>query len=449
MNTLLLGVSKTDITPPVGGELLGYAVLESTGVIEPLMAKAMVLSNENKTVAIITCDLLGISGDITAAVRKGIAKKSKLIRCEDIMICASHTHGGPSTMTNYHTDVGHDKPYLKRLVNNLVDVVCKAEKNLEPVTWGLGSGKATFNINRRLPVNGDVLLAPNPKGVCDHEVQVVRFDTLAGKTKGILFNFTCHATVMGGSKIHADYPGAAKTVVEKECPGAMAFFTNGACGNVRPMFKPRNAKTFGGGTPEAIKKAGDMLGKEVLRVAKKIKTNQTSDIRTISKVVRFPLEKTPTIPELQREIKEHQNNIRTMKSENKPLPFILQENQYLSWCKTMLKRATNKTLHPWLDGEMQLFKIGNLILVGLPGEIFCEYGLAIKKLCKPATAMIAGFTNECLAYFPTAKAIREGGFEPYSYKGYGFPSRFSEKIESVFLNSIETLYRKLNPSQKR
>jgi neutral ceramidase len=50
-------------------------------------------------------------------------------------------------------------------------------------------------------------------------------------------------------------------------------------------------------------------------------------------------------------------------------------------------------------------------MVGLPGEVFVELGLAIKKASPFETTMVIELANSCPAYIPTRKAFEEGDYE--------------------------------------
>jgi hypothetical protein len=50
-------------------------------------------------------------------------------------------------------------------------------------------------------------------------------------------------------------------------------------------------------------------------------------------------------------------------------------------------------------------------IVGLPGEIFVELGLAIKRASPFATTLVVELCNDDPAYVPTRKAFSEGSYE--------------------------------------
>jgi len=64
-----------------------------------------------------------------------------------------------------------------------------------------------------------------------------------------------------------------------------------------------------------------------------------------------------------------------------------------------------------LDYEIQVLRIGDVAIVGLPGEPFVELGLAIKLASPLATTFIAHCTSHYVGYIPTAAGLARGGHE--------------------------------------
>lgn len=62
--------------------------------------------------------------------------------------------------------------------------------------------------------------------------------------------------------------------------------------------------------------------------------------------------------------------------------------------------------------EVQTFQIHeDLAVVGLPGEVFVELGLAIKKASPYKHTIVIELTNAHIAYVPTKAAFSRGGYE--------------------------------------
>ena len=64
-----------------------------------------------------------------------------------------------------------------------------------------------------------------------------------------------------------------------------------------------------------------------------------------------------------------------------------------------------------LATAMTVVTVGDLAIVGIPGELFVELGLAIKANPHFAQTFIAGYCNDLIGYIPTRAAYPEGGYE--------------------------------------
>src|ERR1700677_62043 len=65
-----VGMAEIDITPPLGHRMAGYYDERfATGVHDPLMAKAIILQQGDKKVALVFCDLVGLSLNVSTNAR--------------------------------------------------------------------------------------------------------------------------------------------------------------------------------------------------------------------------------------------------------------------------------------------------------------------------------------------------------------------------------------------
>src|SRR5947208_5565728 len=92
---LKIGAAEIDITPPVGHRMAGYFDERlATGIHDPLKAKAIILQQDQEQIALVFCDLVGVSLTVTTNARAQASQKTG-IPVSNIVICATHSHTGP------------------------------------------------------------------------------------------------------------------------------------------------------------------------------------------------------------------------------------------------------------------------------------------------------------------------------------------------------------------
>ena len=226
---LTAGLAVTDITPPVGYRMSGYFRERlSTGTSNPLCAKAIVLRQGSESAALVFCDIIGLSLDVSSRVRRQVAKQSG-IPAANILLAATHSHTGPlyfGALRKYFHDLtvaklGSD-PYEKvdyssELVAKIVKAITQADAAAKPVRLKAGVAEQKgLSFNRRFHMkNGTVRFNPgvlNPDivrvaGPIDPEVGIVFFNEAGNDSAAAaLVNFTLHLDTVGGTKYAADYP---------------------------------------------------------------------------------------------------------------------------------------------------------------------------------------------------------------------------------------------------
>ena len=114
-----VGASQVDITPHPGVELSGFAarVQPSTGVLDPLFARALYLAEGSERVLWVHCDLIGFDRAIVLEFRDWAWERFGLAAGQ-VMLSATHTHSGPCTI-NLHECGSYDPAYVKLLQGRL------------------------------------------------------------------------------------------------------------------------------------------------------------------------------------------------------------------------------------------------------------------------------------------------------------------------------------------
>ncbi|MBL7186242.1 MAG: neutral/alkaline non-lysosomal ceramidase N-terminal domain-containing protein [Phycisphaerae bacterium] len=412
---LTAGVAVTDITPPVGYRMSGYFHERlSTGTSNPLRAKAVVLRQGDESAALVCCDIIGLSPDVSSRARK-LASNETGIPAENILIAATHSHTGPlyfgalrkhlheKAVATSGSDPYETVDYASRLVRRITRAITKASAAAEPVRLEAGSAEQQgLSFNRRFHMkNGTVRFNPgvlNPDivrvaGPIDPEVGIVFLrQAETGNNMAALINFALHLDTVGGSLYAADYPFYVEQALRKQYGKDLTLlYGTGTCGDINhiDVTKRERLKT------DYI---GKTLAETVLAKTESLKAIAEPAMAVRSEIVEVPLQRCG--PE---RIAWAHENIKKVGTEE--LSFLEQVEAYKILAIEM--RAS-----PTIRLEVQVFRLSrDVAVVGLPGEVFVDLGLAIKKASPFEHTLVIELCQDAPGYIPTKKAFAEGSYE--------------------------------------
>ena len=88
------------------------------------------------------------------------------------------------------------------------------------------------------------------------------------------------------------------------------------------------------------------------------------------------------------------------------------------WAQRVHATAEAKRAGKPIEGEVQVIAAGpDLAWVGLPGEIFVELGMAIRKASPFRYTIVNSLANDWLRYVPNRKGFAEGSYEATNTRG--------------------------------
>ncbi|MFH1882700.1 MAG: neutral/alkaline non-lysosomal ceramidase N-terminal domain-containing protein [Planctomycetota bacterium] len=415
VSELTAGLAVTDITPPVGYRMSGYFRERlSTGTSNPLCAKAIVLRQGSESAALVFCDIIGLSLDVSSRVRRQVAKQSG-IPAANILLAATHSHTGPlyfGALRKYLHDLAVAKlgsdPYEKvdyssELVAKIVKAITQADAVAKPVRLKAGVAEQKgLSFNRRFYMkNGTVRFNPgilNPDivrvaGPIDPEVGIVFFNEAGSDSAAAaLVNFTLHLDTVGGTKYAADYPYYLEQAL-REIYGDkfVLLFGTGTCGDINHIDVTKKERLKTGFI-------GKTLAETVNAKAGYLETVTEPALAVRSEVVQVPLQRYG--PEKVAWARENIKKVGTSE-----LSFIKQVEAYKILALEMRPGGT-------IGLEVQVFRLSHdVAVVGLPGEVFVDLGLAIKRASPYATTLVIELCQDAPGYIPTKKAFAEGSYE--------------------------------------
>ena len=415
-----VGVAMVDITPPPGIPMAGYYHERGAdGVLDPLYSKAMVIESGGERAALVVLDLISIRRAITDNARAAIEKTTG-IKAGSVMISATHAHTGPEL-----TDPGQVAsvlPEQKRLVidyseglpGRIVESVRLANERLQAAQLAVAEGRCedlTFN-RRYFMRDGSVGWNPGkrnanivmPAGPSDTEVKLLYVERPGanGPTQSIAtyVNFAMHPDTCGGNKISADWPGALSRVLGGyHGTNHATLVANGTCGNLNHV---DTSWAWPQGTAIEQHRIATILGASVFQAYKHLTPLATGPIHAKSQFVELELPHTTT-----EEVQEAKQTLDATKDDRDGnFMKLVRANRALDIAARQGK--------PYRV-EVQVIALGkDVAWVSLPGEIFVELGLAIKKRSPFPHTFLVELANESVGYVPDRRSYSEGNYEPES-----------------------------------
>lgn len=413
-------MARADITPPQGVELAGYPHYprNNTGFHDPLYATCMYVANETTSVAMVSLDLLYFSKKHVREVRR-LAEEKCGIKGSNIMISCTHTHSGPwaSGRLGYDSIMsGAQQPweYVETLINCIVEIICDAKNNafdgyFASAVTVCGADQGVGG-NRRIP-----------GGPHDPLVSIMAVKDKENVIRGMFVNYSLHPTFIHewSTVCTADYPAYVRAELEDREPGAMAAFLQGTSGNQSSRYY-RQGESY-----DEAERVGRTLGKAAYSALEKAVWQDELTIKIESEEMEIEIRDFGTEEDLKRQV-EHDGEIyrdlyaKYGKSTNRDEYYLWQnanlkllgsENQ-LGIVQILNMGKKIELLEDENPAEIQAIRLGDLCVIGIPGEIFVEYGIYLKAMAGFKKVIVNSVANGVLpGYFYTPESVVTGGYE--------------------------------------
>lgn len=431
LETWRAGAAKTVISPDRPIWMAGYSSRDkpSQGKLHDLWAKALAIEDPaGNRALLITLDVCGIDRAFSLGVRKRIKAKHELT-IDRVAIACSHTHSGPVTKDNllgmYPIDDEQRvaiTEYTATLADRIVEAADRAVAALAPARLSYGADRADWAVNRRENPEKDVVELRSRlglKGPVDHDVPVLKVEREDGSLAAVVCGYACHCTVLSGYELSGDYAGFAQEELEANHPGAVALFWAG-CGadqNPIPRRTVEQAREYGRWLAEATERA-------LASPLRPIEGNLATSYREVD-LAFAPL---PDRAHWEAEAKSDQ-----LAFANRAKMLIDRIDRDGS-----LPRAYPYPIQVWRLGEGE----AALTWVFLGGEVVVDYALRIKRNLGPSRTWVAAYANDVMAYIPSLRVLKEGGYEGGgAMVYYGLPGPWSEQVEEHIIGTVAEMAR--------
>ncbi len=431
-------IKRADITPPLGLELAGYPHYprNNEGAHDPLYATCMYLENDGVEVAFITLDLLFFSKKHVKVVREK-AEKVCGVCGKNIMISCSHTHSGPwasGRLDIESLEAGKKQPYeyIESVINTIVSLIKTAKENAFKAKFGA----ATQVCGAESGVGGNRRVFGGPH---DPLVSVMAIKDMQNNVRGAMVNYTLHPTFIHewSNVCTADYPCYLKKEVEERIEGIIVGFAQGTSGNQSSRYY-RQGESY-----DEAERVGRVLGKAAIQAIEKMSWIEELPIAVVGDSLELELRDFGTEEDARAQVEKDEKIYKELYSkygnssnreeyylwQNANLKLLGSEDR-LGYIVMQKKGVKIELMEDETPAEIQIIRLGDVCVIGLPGEIFVEYGLYLKAMAGFATVIINELSNGCLpGYLYTPESVITGGYETdTSMLGEDFGKHLVDKV---------------------
>jgi neutral ceramidase len=261
--------------------------------------------------------------------------------------------------------------------------------------------------------------------------------SMAGRSP--VLNFAYHPVTPGAGNrlISADFPGAFIRHVQAQT-GATALFANGACADINPAGLASDPIERDRGF-ELVEAMEQRLAEAASTAWPSLEPVTAGGLRIVSRSLALPLMAAPSQDELAtfdtRQRADMEEAAGDVTSARYRAAVSMRE-----WAAATARIQSGRS-REHVTAEIQIIAVGDIALVGVPGECFTSLGQQIKQGSPFRHTHVLTFANGNVGYIPTREAYPRGGYEvdiAHRYYGYSAPLA-PEAGEMIVATALELL----------
>ncbi|RPF26931.1 alkaline ceramidase [Georgenia muralis] len=405
------GVAVAEVTPRSPVAMSGFAArtAPSSGVHDPLLVQALCVGDT----ALVTVDVVGLDEAACAEIRRRCP-----VPADRVVVHATHTHGGPVSMPG-RLGPGLDPTWLEEVVGTCVDAVGRAAAAQVPVTVRAAAGERTgVARNRR-----------RPDGPVDDVVPVVQLVRTDGTVLATVVSYACHPVVLGADNtlLTADYPAVVRRRVSA-ATSAPTLFVTGCAGDANTGHSAQSSISTAaapGRTFETCEEVGARIADAVLAARP---VDAPGPVTAAGTEVRLAYD----LPPLD-DVAADRRRWARERAAAPPAERALVD-AWIAWADRWLAGAPRSSHHL---ATVSVLRWGGALLVALPGEPSAVAARAVRESVRAVrrsagrtgdgvVPVVAGYSNGCPGYLPSADEYAVGGYEVEdAHRYYGAPGPFA------------------------
>jgi len=395
---LRVGFAQAPIDVPPGLRMGGYTRRSGValGTAEPLLATAVALLSGRRRCAVVSLDLVSVTTPVSRLLRDALSKSG--FGDEDLILAATHTHSSPGQAQRklVADDLYYEPAALEaieRAVVHAVEAAADAAVEAElDAADGLIDGIATNRVPgaATLPPTGSLVLARST----------------SGQLLGAIVGYAAHPTVLGEDNLYysPDFVGPFRTMLRRQLHGVPIVFLNGASGDLSTRFT-RHART-----PEENDRLGAALAAQFAPLVEAARPIRSTPLDASSVSFEVQARSFPPAAEIDRTLAEARAQYRRAVDAGEPAAEIRTAQNDLIGAEALAVHA-DSARDRRETATLRAIRIGDLAVLGVPGELFSELGNAIARPSQVRDLMIATCADGHLSYILPSQMARDAHYE--------------------------------------
>ena len=354
--SLKVGFASRNITPDLKTEgpvwLAGYVYgRQATSVHDPLYARAVVLSDGKRKLALVSVDLVGMQLPAVRTIR------GKLSDFKHVTVSSTHNHEGPDVIGIWGETPfkrGVHEGYLRRVQTLIVEAVREAAARMTPSVAHYGTS------------TDDTLLYDGRKPIVkDGVLRAIRFSAAQNgsenKTTGLIVQWNCHPEALGpkNTAVTADFPAYVIKKLGEEYGCPVVYFTGAVGGLMAPprdRIRDSEGKMLGEGDFAYAEHYGYAVADLAKQAIERAEVTKLTPITVSRQVAMIPVEN--PLYRLARAFRVVRRTGRVWTGDWRQVGPLID--------KTNVDQPTA------IETEVSYVRMGNVDVVGIPGELYPE-----------------------------------------------------------------------------
>jgi len=420
---------SADVTVPLGHALMGGGIAPAKEIVDPLLARGVVLTGGEKPLVFVAVDWCEIRNDAYARWREVLAEAAGTVG-ERVLVTSVHVHDAPVSdlgaekILREHGCAGSvcDLEFHEKAVQNVATALRAALKKPRRITH-FGTGQAEVEkiaSNRRFIRDDgsvsflrfsntrDPKIRAKPEGTIDPWLKTLSFWDGEQAVAAISFYAVHPMSYYGGGGVSADFPGIARARRQADDESVFQIYATGCAGNV-------TAGKFNDGSRPNRRVLAERLYQGMRAAWEKTARHPLSTIGFRAVPLRLEPREGPgfTVADL----------MKGLAADRKPFAQCLAALG-LSWRQ---RADAGHTL------RIPVIDFGAAQLVLMPAESYVEYQLLAQQLRPDSFVAVAGYGECAPGYIPTEKhwAENDTNLEDWCWVAPGAEKAIKAALEAA------------------